>query len=180
MDVELTREEAEARANRRSAFQRHLRQTDAEKELVLAFAKMYRMNEKPEDPVQWLLDYFERDQRDHIKRAEETAEEYRVELARAERERDELINQMDEMRQTVRNLERTVTQLRRTSQSQNVGVYDDPARDTRGGGFADHNALDDFDADKRKKKTKKEKKEKKEKREKKERGVPQDSDQDEE
>ena len=157
----MTREEAEARANRRSAFQRHLRQTDAEKELVLAFAKMYRMNEKPEDPVQWLLDYFERDQRDHIKRAEETAEEYRVELARAERERDELINQMDEMRQTVRNLERTVTELRRTSQSQNVGVYDDPARDTRGGGFADHNALDDFDADKRKKKTKKEKKEKK-------------------
>jgi len=181
VEVELTQEEAEARANRRSAFQRHLQQTDAEKELVLAFAKMYRMNEKPDDPLQWLLDYFERDQRGHIKRAEDTAEEYRIELSRVEKERDELINKMDEMRQTVRNLERTVTELRRAAQSQNVvGLIDDsaPARQPSGG---EDDAFDVYDTDKKEKKEKKEKNEKKEKKEKKQKKekerLPQDSDQ---
>jgi len=44
VDVELTAEEAKTRANRRDAFREHLRATLAEKELVGAFAKMYRMN----------------------------------------------------------------------------------------------------------------------------------------
>ena len=124
VDVELTAEEAKTRANRRDAFREHLRATLAEKELVGAFAKSCtRMNEKPKDPLQWLLDYFERDQREHIRRAEETAETYRSELLRAEQERDSLIAKMDVMRQKVSNLERTVQELRDGGRKHVVGVY---------------------------------------------------------
>ena len=162
VDVELTAEEAKTRANRRDAFREHLRATLAEKELVGAFAKMYRMNEKPKDPLQWLLDYFERDQREHIRRAEETAETYRSELLRAEQERDSLIAKMEVMRQKVSNLERTVQELRDGGRKHVVGVYGGEEMPTG----ADAPAPAEKENDKKEKKEKKEKKAKKEKAEK--------------
>jgi len=153
VDVELTAEEAKTRANRRDAFREHLRATLAEKELVGAFAKMYRMNEKPKDPLQWLLDYFERDQREHIRRAEETAETYRSELLRAEQERDSLIAKMEVMRQKVSNLERTVQELRDGGRKHVVGVYGGEEMPTG----ADAPAPAEKENDKKEKKEKKEK-----------------------
>ena len=84
MDVEITEEEARTRADRREAFAAHLRETRAEKELVVAFATMYRLNARPKDPLEWLLEYFERDQRAHVRMAERKAEEYAAELRRVE------------------------------------------------------------------------------------------------
>ena len=167
VDVELTPSEWKKRSNRREAFREHLEKTHAEKELISAFATMYRMNDKPKDPLQWLLDYFERDQREHIRRAEETAEEYKRELNRVEKERDDAINKVNRLSDEVRGLQHQLKEMREGQNRRVVGVYGEEGGNSLPISPKVRDASAAAETKEEKEKEKKSKKEKKEKKEKK-------------
>ena len=168
IDVALTPEESAARANRKVRFRQHLVQTHAEKELVDAFARMYRMNETPEDPLEWLLTYFERDMHAQMERAEKLAVNYKRELQKAESEREELLAKVNTLEDNVRSLKTANDDLKEIANRRVLGVVDDGG--FGGGGNSDTEALKEAVARdaKKEKKEKKETQEKKSKKEKKE------------